>query len=377
MPDMDGILNIHKTTGMTSHDVVARIRKLLKQKRVGHAGTLDPAASGVLPICVGQGTRVAEYLSESGKAYQAEILFGIVTDTYDAEGTVLRTQDTSTLTLAKIEELLPQFLGPQMQMPPQYSAIKLQGQPAYKRMRAGEEITLTARPITFYQLHILDWQAPRLTLAVDCSKGTYIRSLAYDLGERLGYGAHLSALIRTRSGPFVLSESVTLEHIAQAVENNTIDQLLTSADTVLQQYPALHLDAPTVERVLHGNAFTYDIPPAELARVYDTFGKFLAIATWNAEQHMWQPKKYFMTQWNQGCRCRWSACRPPTPTALVPLGHYFLLLAHITCGKIGPKNKRTGNLHPTSVKGMAHAHYGIYDNPDTRTATTSYCYHHW
>lgn len=292
---MDGILNIHKATGMTSHDVVARIRKLLKQKRVGHAGTLDPAASGVLPICVGQGTRVAEYLSESGKAYQAEIRFGIVTDTYDAEGTVLRTQDTSTLTLAKIEELLSQFLGPQMQMPPQYSAIKLQGQPAYKRIRAGEEVTLTARPITFYQLRVLDWQAPRLTLAVECSKGTYIRSLAYDLGERLGYGAHLSALIRTRSGPFVLSESVTLDQIAQAVENNTVDQLLTSADTVLQHYPALHLDTPTVERVLHGNSFAYDAPPTELARVYDTHGKFLAIATWNAEQHMWQPKKVFLS----------------------------------------------------------------------------------
>ncbi len=290
---MDGILNIHKATGMTSHDVVAKIRKLLKQKRVGHAGTLDPAASGVLPICVGQGTRVAEYLSESGKAYQAEILFGTVTDTYDSEGTVLRTHDTSTLTLSKIEEMLPQFLGPQMQMPPRYSAIKLQGQPAYKRMRAGEEITLTTRPITFYQLDVLNWQAPCLTLAIDCSKGTYIRSLAYDLGERLGYGAHLAALIRTRSGPFVLSESVTLEQVAQAVESDTVEQLLTSADTVLQQYPALHLDASTVERVLHGNIFAYDTPPTELARVYDTHGQFLAIATWNSEQQMWQPKKVF------------------------------------------------------------------------------------
>jgi len=290
---MDGILNIHKAIGMTSHDVVAKIRKMLQQKRVGHAGTLDPAASGVLPICVGQGTRVAEYLSESGKAYSAEILFGTVTDTYDSEGAILRTSDTTTLTLTQIEEMLPQFLGPQMQMPPLYSALKLQGQPAYKRIRAGEDITLTARPITLHELRILDWQAPRLTLAVDCSKGTYIRSLAYDLGERLGYGAHLAALVRTRSGPFTLSESVTLEQVAEAVEQGTIAQLLTSADTVLQHYPALHLDAPTVERVLHGNSFSYDAPPAELARVYDTRGQFLAIATWNTEQGMWQPKKVF------------------------------------------------------------------------------------
>ncbi len=290
---MDGILNIHKAIGMTSHDVVAKIRKILKQKRVGHAGTLDPAASGVLPICVGQGTRVAEYLSESGKAYQAEICFGTVTDTYDSEGSILRTSDTSTLTLAHIEEILPQFLGSQMQMPPLYSAIKLQGQPAYKRMRAGEEITLAARPITLYQLRILGWQAPHLTLEVACSKGTYIRSLAYDLGERLGYGAHLSALVRTRSGPFVLAESITLEQVAEAMEHHTIARLLTSADMVLQHYPALHLDAPTVERVLHGNSFSYEQSPAELARVYDAEGQFLAIATWNAEQNMWQPKKVF------------------------------------------------------------------------------------
>ncbi|MBV9230629.1 MAG: tRNA pseudouridine(55) synthase TruB, partial [Chloroflexi bacterium] len=178
---MDGIFNINKAVGMTSHDVVAKVRKLLKQKRVGHAGTLDPAASGVLPICVGQGTRVAEYLSESGKAYQAEITFGIVTDTYDAEGAIIRTADTTDLSLTQIEEILPDFLGPQMQLPPRYSAIKLQGQPAYKRARAGEEITLEARPIEIYQLQLLAWHAPRLTLAIECSKGTYIRSLARDL----------------------------------------------------------------------------------------------------------------------------------------------------------------------------------------------------
>ncbi len=292
---MDGILNICKAPGMTSHDVVAKIRKTLKQKRVGHAGTLDPAASGVLPICVGQGTRVAEYLSESGKAYQADILFGIVTDTYDAEGTVLRTHDTSTLTLDQIKAVLPQFLGQQMQMPPLYSALKVQGQPAYKRARAGEEITLTPRPITLYKLDVLDWQAPRLTLAINCSKGTYIRSLAYDLGERLGYGAHLAKLIRTRSGPFFLEDSVSLEQLAQAVEDNTVEHLLFPADTALAHYPALYLDAPTTQRVLHGNSFPYDTAPAELARVYNEHGQFLAIATWNIEQKVWQPKKVFLS----------------------------------------------------------------------------------
>jgi tRNA pseudouridine55 synthase len=297
---MDGIFNINKVVGMTSHDVVAKVRKILKQKRVGHAGTLDPAASGVLPICVGQGTRVAEYLSESGKAYQAEITFGIVTDTYDAEGTIIRTADTTSLTLAQIEEILPDFLGPQMQLPPRYSAIKLQGQPAYKRARAGEEITLEARPIEIYQLQILAWHAPRLTLAVECSKGTYIRSLAYDLGERLGCGAHLTALIRTRSGPFSLKDSITLEQLAEAIALGNSNDYLFPADSVLQDYPALHVNATIVERVMHGNTFRCDEQPtqphAAYARIYNMVGHFLAIAAWDTEQEVWQPKKVFINE---------------------------------------------------------------------------------
>jgi tRNA pseudouridine55 synthase len=294
---MDGIVNINKATGMTSHDVVARIRKLLRQKRVGHAGTLDPAASGVLPICVGQGTRVAEYLSESGKAYQAEIIFGVVTDTYDSEGSVIRTGSTVGLSLPRIEAALVSFLGPQMQMPPRYSAIKLQGQPAYKRIRAGEEITLEPRPINITRLEILSWFPPHLTLAIESSKGTYIRSLAYDLGEQLGCGAYLGALIRTRSGPFFLAESITLEQLAEAADTGAIQEYLFPPDRVLQDYPALRLDEATAERVLHGNAFHYNLEAIsttpKLARVYNQEGQFVAIADWDADTGMWQPKKVF------------------------------------------------------------------------------------
>ena len=296
---MDGILNINKATGMTSHDVVAKIRKILKQKRVGHAGTLDPAASGVLPICIGQGTRVAEYLSESGKAYQADIVFGVVTDTYDREGSIIRTADIADLTLTNIEETLHNFLGPQMQFPPRYSAIKIQGQPAYKRARAGEELSMAARPITITSLKILSWQPPTLTLAIECSKGTYIRSLAYDLGEQLHCGAHLAALIRTRSGPFLLSESITLEQLAIAASSGAIAEHLYPSDTALQNLPVLVLDAATVERVLHGNSFHYDQTPpsissSNLARVYDTDNHFLAIVAWHPDQNLWQPKKVFI-----------------------------------------------------------------------------------
>jgi tRNA pseudouridine55 synthase len=294
---MDGILNINKATGMTSHDVVAKVRKLLKQKRVGHAGTLDPAARGVLPICIGLGTRVAEYLSESGKAYRAEILFGVVTDTYDTEGSILRSSDASELTLERIEEILPHFLGPQMQIPPLYSAIKLQGQPAYKRIRAGEEITLEARPIEIYALRIVNWQAPLLTLDIECSKGTYIRSLAYDMGEYAGYGAHLAGLIRTRSGPFTLEKSILLEQLTDIVEQGTLTDTVFPPDYAVQHYPALSLDEKTAERVLHGNSFHHDQSSLQLegvmARIYDSSGHFLAIASWDEVERVWQPKKVF------------------------------------------------------------------------------------
>ncbi len=291
---MDGIFNINKPKGMTSHDVVAKIRRLLKQKRVGHAGTLDPAARGVLPICVGQATRVAEYLSESGKAYQAEVVFGVATDTYDAEGAITSTASTTDLVLARIEETLPHFLGLQMQVPPVYSAIKLQGQPAYKRTRAGEEITLKPRPIVIYSLKVIDWIPPRLTLAIECSKGTYIRALAHDLGMQLGCYAYLDALVRTRSGLFTLSESITLEQLADAIETNTAQHYLYPVDKALEQYPAITLDADTIERVKHGNTFSTSVEYSPgLARVYDTTGHFLAIAGWNEEQKAWHPKKVF------------------------------------------------------------------------------------
>jgi tRNA pseudouridine55 synthase len=295
---MDGILNINKPIGMTSHDVVARVRKLLAQRRVGHAGTLDPAASGVLPICAGQATRVVEYLSESGKAYRATILFGIETATYDAEGEVTKTTSTTALSLAHIESLLPAFLGAQMQVPPRYSAIKLQGQPAYKRARAGEELTMQARPITITRLEIINWQPPSLILDIECSKGTYIRSLAHDLGERSGYLAHLRALVRTRSGPFRLEDSISLDQLAEAAAQGNVAHHLHAADVALEQYPAITLDAEMTERVRHGNTFignedVMTATEAKLVRVYGGDGRFLAIAEWDEARRVWQPVKVF------------------------------------------------------------------------------------
>ena len=294
---MDGILPINKAVGMTSHDVVASVRKLLKQKRVGHTGTLDPLASGVLPLCLGQATRVAEYLSEDGKAYEAQIVFGAVTDTYDREGSIIRSTNTDTLTREHIEEALPHFIGKQWQIPPRYSAVKIQGQRAYTLARAGTEVVLEPRSVEIFALDILAWHSPMLSLRIECGKGTYIRSLAYDLGERLGCGAYLGALIRTRSGPFTLAESVTLAQVEQHSAEGTVAPMLFPAHRTLQNYPACRLDAETAQRVLHGNAFTYpalgDAPAQHMVRVYAPDGAFIAIAYWDAQQHQWQPRKVF------------------------------------------------------------------------------------
>jgi tRNA pseudouridine55 synthase len=292
---MDGIFNVHKRTGMTSHDVVAQMRKLLQQKRIGHAGTLDPAASGVLPICAGQATRVAEYLSESGKAYQATLVFGYETDTYDAEGEVVGVYPVCDLQRADIEAALLHFRGQQMQTPPRYSAIKIQGQAAYKRARAGEDVVLAPRSIEITHLEIVDWQAPRLVLAVECSKGTYIRSLAHDLGQSLACGAHLAGLVRARSGPLCLDESLTLEELARASAQGRLAQCAHPADYALAHYPALHLDEAQAARVTCGNPFSCEIPHTvrSLARVYNPAGQFIAIAHWQPDAGRWQPQKVF------------------------------------------------------------------------------------
>ena len=293
---VDGIFNVDKPVGMTSHDVVARIRRLAGQKRVGHTGTLDPAASGVLPVALGQATRVAEYLSESGKAYRATIRFGIVTDTYDAEGRIVREAPVA-LTRADIVATLPDFLGDQLQQPPIYSALKRNGQRLYTRARAGQDVTVEPRPIHIASLEIVNWTSPFLTLDIKCGKGTYIRSLAYDLGERLGPGAHLAALIRTRSGPFTLATSISLDTLAEAFADGSWRDYCYAADEAFLNWQAAILDEANEARVRYGQ--TLQVPahgPDEMApgdrtllRAYSADGRFLGIL--RREATGWQPHK--------------------------------------------------------------------------------------
>ena len=311
--ELDGIFVIDKTAGMTSHDVVARVRRLARQRRVGHAGTLDPAATGVLPVCLGQATRVAEYLSESGKAYRATVRFGVVTDTYDAEGSVIREAPVM-LSEEEIAVVLPAFLGEQMQLPPAYSAIKRGGQPLYKLARAGQEVVVEPRPIVISALRIVSWSPPDLVLDIECGKGTYIRSLAYDLGERLGPGAYLAALRRTRSGPFTLKQAITLDELEAALAGEGWRDYLHAPDEALLDRRAailaseheagmrngqpLHLRSSSASQAASVPGAETEIADAsrapmdgELLRTYSTDGRFLGIARWNAEAAAWQPYK--------------------------------------------------------------------------------------
>jgi tRNA pseudouridine55 synthase len=284
---------------MTSHDVVARVRKLLGQKRVGHTGTLDPLATGVLPICVGQATRVAEYLSEGGKAYRATIRFGVETTTYDAEGEMVREAPVA-LRREEIEAALPEFLGEQEQIPPVYSAIKRDGKPLYALARAGENVQSEPRRVRIDALNIASWNAPDLTLDVECGKGTYIRSLAFDLGRRLGPGAYLAGLVRTRSGPFTLDQSVTLEELEVALAGDGWRALRHPADEALGDWDAVTLDDEGERRLRNGQApslppesITVGTAESEPLRAYASDGRFLGILRWDAGASIWRPHKVF------------------------------------------------------------------------------------
>jgi tRNA pseudouridine55 synthase len=300
---MDGIFSIDKPVGVTSHDVVARVRRLAHQKSVGHAGTLDPLASGVLPILLGKATRVAEYLSESGKAYRATIRFGAVTDTYDAEGSVVRTAPVS-LDEAVIREALPHFIGPQLQVPPLYSAIKREGQPLYKLARAGVAPELEPRPIEIFALTIVQWTSPDLVLDVECGKGTYIRSLAFDLGERLGPGAHLAGLVRTRSGPFALDHSISLERLAEVLTDGTWPDHLYAPDEALLGWRAAILGEASETRLRNGlplrfadtSAATPGTDSAGLLRAYSADGRFLGVLRWDGQAGSWHPHKVLLVE---------------------------------------------------------------------------------
>jgi tRNA pseudouridine55 synthase len=211
--EMEGVLLVDKPQGLTSHDVVYRLRRKLSMKKIGHAGTLDPMATGLLIMLIGKATRISQYLMSSDKVYEGEATLGVVTDSQDAEGEMMETRPVPELTEAAVREVMKGFLGDQYQIPPMHSAIKIDGVPLYKLARKGEEVEREPRFIRVMAFELLSFTSPKLTFRLHCTKGTYVRTIAHDLGQKLGCGAHLSALRRTMSGKFNLSEGLTLDQI--------------------------------------------------------------------------------------------------------------------------------------------------------------------
>ena len=297
----DGILNINKSCGPTSHDVVSRVRKLIDMRRVGHAGTLDPLATGILLVCVGRATRVVEYLMDRRKVYRARVRLGIVTNTYDAEGQVVAESKVE-VGRDQVERTLEQFRGEIVQIPPMYSAVKHEGMPLYQLARQGIEVEREPRQVEVFRLDLVAWEPPKCTLEVVCSRGTYVRALAHDLGQALGCGAYLTGLVRLASGDFRLEDAVTMDQLARIAAAGDWSDVLHPIDAALTSFPALQLDEEDARRLCAGQSVSSlgQIHPVErvedmMARVYKLDGTFLALATYDSTADVWRPRKVFYT----------------------------------------------------------------------------------
>jgi len=288
---ISGILNIDKPAGMTSHDVVDRVRQMSGQRRVGHAGTLDPSATGVLVVCLGQATRVAEYLMASDKVYRAEIRLGVSTDTHDAEGEVTATSEVC-VGEEEVREALASFVGSIQQVPPMYSALKREGTPLYELARRGITVEREPRSVEIHNIELLDWSPPLLTIWVRCSSGTYIRALARDLGQKLGCGAHLQSLTRLASGHFSLEKATSLDELAETFAQGNWQELLHPLDEALLDFEPMIVDAQTEERIRHGQRVQGPDSPG-LRRAYSQTGELIGILRYDSQTGLWQPKKVF------------------------------------------------------------------------------------
>ena len=291
---ISGVLVVDKPVGLTSHDVVQVIRKGTNIRRAGHTGTLDPRASGVLVILIGPAVRLSEYVSASDKRYQAILRLGTSTDTYDADGTVVSTSPV-TITEQQFEEALKTFIGEIEQVPPPYSAVRVKGRKAYEMAREGEEIDLAPRKIQVYTLELLEWAPPEAVIDVYCSSGTYVRSLAHDLGEKLGCGAHLIGLRRTKSGRFTLRDAVPLRKLRECFDNNSWYQFLIPAAEALSDWPAVELTHEMVETVRHGNRVAGSPEKGILVRGISEQGELVALLELDPETNEYQPKKVFFS----------------------------------------------------------------------------------
>lgn len=295
-----GILNVNKPRGMTSFAVVSLVRRLTGEKRVGHAGTLDPIADGVLPVCLGQATRIVEYLVDAPKAYRGTVRLGVTTETFDREGAVVATADPSGVSREDVEAALATFVGEIKQLPPMYSALKRAGKPLYRYARAGQDVPREARSVTIYRLELLNFAPSLLEIEMECGRGAYVRTVAHDLGQRLGCGGHLEALTRLRSGPFALEEAISLEELRDAIASGTWEELLSPPDRVLEPWYAALLGEEHAQEALQGRLLVLQparpgyarLPERTHCRAYSAQGEFLAVLRYEGSGR-WHPEKVF------------------------------------------------------------------------------------
>ena len=328
---MDGIINVYKEKGFTSHDVVAKLRGILRMKKIGHTGTLDPAAEGVLPVCLGKGTRLCDMLTDKTKTYRAVLLLGQETDTQDTTGTVLAEYPVE-VTEEAVREAIYSFLGDYMQIPPMYSALKVNGKKLYELARQGKEVERQPRPVQILDIQVGQVDLPRVTFSVTCSKGTYIRTLCYDIGRKLGCGGCMESLLRTRVDRFRLEDSLTLSQIEKLRDEGRVEEYVVPVEGVFLGLPALVTKAGEGDKLVHnGNPFTaelaeemkHEMPDksvsggnldAELSacsesehnlaasaadrfdgvRVYDSEHHFIGIYRYSEEKRRYQPQKIFL-----------------------------------------------------------------------------------
>lgn len=302
-----GIINIYKEPGYTSHDVVAKLRGILRQKKIGHTGTLDPAAEGVLPVCLGKGTKLCDMLTDKRKTYRAVMLLGTETDTQDTTGTVLQERDTSALTKEQVRAAVLSFIGPYAQIPPMYSALKINGKKLYELAREGKEVERKARQVEIYSLEIEDMSLPRVTMSVCCSKGTYIRTLCHDIGNTLGCCGCMEKLIRTKVDRFEIGQSLRLGEVERLAKEGRLADKIVPVDQMFSSFPEFTSEGEELDRLLHnGNFFASEFIQEEKIsewrkegqelriRVYDSGRKFVGIYFYAEEENKWKPRKIFL-----------------------------------------------------------------------------------
>ena len=292
---ISGVLVIDKPVGLTSHDVVQIVRRGTRIRRAGHTGTLDPRASGVLVVLIGPAVRLSEYVSASNKRYQAVIQLGAATDTYDSNGTITKTAPVN-ISEEEFEDVLHAFEGEIEQTPPPYSAVKVNGRKAYDMARDGEEVELEPRTINVYSIDLLEWAPPEVVVDVYCSSGTYMRSLAHELGEKIGCGAHLVGLRRTKSGRFTLRDAVPLNKLRQAFEDGSWYQYLIPAAEALSDWPSIELTQQQVEDVHHGHRIPAEPDSPQQVRAISEQGELVALLELVDGEMVWQPRKVFFSE---------------------------------------------------------------------------------